>query len=126
MTTDMLAGYRATMFDGEPGTDWLRHAWRALKVYVRRAGRAIESGNLAQKADAIDKADRLLILLSGILDTGDGAKLGPKLMDVYASLHATLLRANIGDDLQALGEFEQAIDALARDMLIPPRIPTAA
>jgi flagellar biosynthetic protein FliS len=126
MTVEMLAGYRATMFDGEPGLDWLRQAWRALKLYARKAGRAIEAGNLAEKGEAVHKADELLLLLTGILDTGEGSRLGPKLMAIYTSLHATLLRANLNNDAQALVDFEQAIDALARDMLSQSRIPTAA
>jgi flagellin-specific chaperone FliS len=79
-----------------------------------------------EKAAMIDRASRLLVLLSGILDTGPGTKLGPKLMRIYGALQRSLLHANINNDVEALLEFEQAIDALARDMIRNAKIPAAA
>lgn len=126
MKIEMLAGYRATMFDGDAGLDWLRHGWRGLRLYGRKAKAAILAGNHVHKAEMIDRADRLLALMAGILDTGDGATLGPLLMTIYAKLHMTLLRANVNSDTEALDEFEQVIDILARDMLHGMKIPVAA
>src|SRR5271165_6365797 len=98
MTNETVDGYRATMFDGEPGLDWLRPGWRALRLYGRKAKAAIEADDIALKAQMIHRADKLLTLMTGILDTGNGATLGPLLMNIYAQLGLTLLRANADND----------------------------
>ena len=91
------------MFDGETELDWLRHGWRALRLYGRKAKAAILAGDMALKAEMMIRADRLLVLMTGILDTGPGTTLGPALMKIYATLQTTLLRANIQNDAAALG-----------------------
>jgi flagellin-specific chaperone FliS len=120
MMMDMTAGYRAAMFDGATELDWLRHGWRALRLYGRKAKAAILSGDMALKAEMVIRADRLLVLMTGILDTGPGTTLGPALMKIYATLQATLLRANIQNDAAALDEFDRAVEVLVRDMLEMP------
>jgi len=122
----MIAGYRATMFDGEAGVDWLRPGWRALRQYGRKARAAIEAGDIVLKAQMIYRADRLLLLMTGILDTGPGTTLGPALMKIYTALQANLLRANINDDVSALDEFDRAIEMLTRDLVHDSRTVTAA
>ena len=117
MMMDMTAGYRATMFDGAAELDWLRHGWRALRLYGRKAKAAILAGDIAQKAEMIVRADRLLVLMTGLLDTGPGTTLGPALMNIYTTLQTALLRANIQNDAAALDEFDRAIEILVRDML---------
>ena len=126
MTTEMMTGYRATMFDGEAGLNWLRPGWRGLRLYARKAKEAIKTGDTAFKADMIHRADQLLTLMSGMLDTGAGTTLGPVLMNIYASLHLNLLRANIDNDTAALDEFDQAIDKLMRDILQTSEVSAAA
>jgi flagellar biosynthetic protein FliS len=120
MMMDMIAGYRATMFDGETELDWLRQGWRALRLYGRKAKAAILAGDMALKAEMIVRADQLLVLMTGILDTSPGTTLGPALMNIYTMLQATLLRANVQNDTSALDEFDHAIENLVRDMLETP------
>jgi len=117
MTNETVDGYRATMFDGEPGLGWLRPGWRALRLYGRKAKAAIEAGDIALKAQMIHRADKLLILMTGILDTGGGTTLGPLLMNIYTQLGLTLLRANTNNDTAALDDFETALATLDREML---------
>jgi flagellar biosynthetic protein FliS len=117
MMMDMIAGYRATMFDGETELDWLRHGWRALRLYGRKAKTAIQAGDVALKAEMVMRADRLLVVMTGILDTAPGTTLGPALMNIYTALQASLLRANIQNDVAALEEFDRALETLVRDML---------
>lgn len=117
MTTEMIAGYKAGMFDGKPDVSWLRPGWRGLRLYGRRAKAAIEAGDIAAKAEMIARADELLNVMTGILDTDPGATLGPALMTIYAALRFTLLRANTEDSLTALDDFETALAFLDHDMI---------
>jgi flagellin-specific chaperone FliS len=116
MNLYMASGYRAGLFDGEAGLNWLRPGWRGLRLYARKARHAIEQGDLAHKADMITRADKLLTLMTGILDTGHGTTLGPALMNIYTALRENLLRANLNDDTDALSDFESALLVLDRDM----------
>ncbi len=84
MMMDMIAGYRTTLFDGEEELDWLRHGWRGLRLYARKAKAAMLNGDMVLKAEMLNRADRLLVLMTGILDTGAGTTLGPLLMQIYA------------------------------------------
>ncbi len=121
MSMDMISEYRATMFDGEADIGWLRQGWRGLRQYGRRARAAVEAGDIATKAAMIARADELLNLMSGILDTGDDTSLGPALMTIYSALRFTLLRANTENtpeaSLAALNDFEAALAYLDRDMI---------
>jgi len=116
MNPQLTSGYRAGLFDGEAGLNWLRPGWRGLRLYARKARHAIEQGDLIHKADMIMRADKLLTLMSGILDTGHGTTLGPALMNIYGALRENLLRANVHDDVNALKDFESALLVLDRDM----------
>jgi flagellar biosynthetic protein FliS len=120
MMIDTVAGYRATLFDGEAELAWLRQGWRALRLYGRKAKSAMLAGDMALKGQMITRADQLLVLMTGILDTAPGTTLGPKLMTIYGVLQTTLLRANLQNDTAALDEFDQAIENLVRDMLEMP------
>lgn len=119
--TDLVSTYRATMFDGPAGLAWLRQGWRALRQYGRRAHRAAEENDTAIKSAMIARADELLNVMSGILDTSEGTILGPALMTIYAALRFTLLRANTAADkenaIAALQDFEAALAILDRDMI---------
>ncbi len=68
----------------------------------------------------IIRADQLLVLMTGMLDTGPGTTLGPALMKIYGVLQTTLLRANLQNDAAALDEFDRALETLVRDMLETP------
>lgn len=114
---DLISTYRATMFDGTADLAWLRQGWRGLRQYGRRARLAIEEGDTATKAAMIARADALLTVMSGILDTSEGTTLGPALMTIYAALRFTLLRANTEDSVTALQDFEAALAILDRDMI---------
>jgi flagellin-specific chaperone FliS len=105
------------MFDGTADLAWLRQGWRGLRQYGRRARLAIEEGDTATKAAMIARADALLTVMSGILDTSEGTTLGPALMTIYAALRFTLLRANTEDSVTALQDFEAALAILDRDMI---------
>ena len=126
MSTEMITGYRAAMFDGEPNINWLRPGWRGLRLYGRRAKAAILDGNMPHKAEMLNRADQLLTLMGGILSTEDGTTLGPALASIYAAMHLTLLRANINNDLSALDDFERALETLDREMLNHPEMAEAA
>jgi flagellin-specific chaperone FliS len=115
MTRDIY-GYQAAMFDGQPGVHWLRQAWRALRHYARQAAEAIETGDRTRQVDMIMRADRLLTLLTGLLDTSEDAVLGARLQSIYGALQSALFRANSGNDAAELRGFEQAVDELARCM----------
>lgn len=114
---DTITGYRAGMFDGKADISWLRQGWRGLRFYGRMAKAAIEAGDIAAKADMINRADALLDVMAGILDTEPGTTLGPALMTIYTALRFTLFRANIENDPSALDDFETALAILDRDMI---------
>jgi flagellin-specific chaperone FliS len=116
MTMHMMTEYRAGMFDGETSLGWLRPGWRGLKLYVRKAKAAIGTGDIMQKAEMINRADQLLVLMAGLLDTGAGTTLGPALLRIYQAIGAMLLRANLDNDIVALDNIETALAALERDM----------
>jgi len=126
MTSKAAIGYRDALFDGAPSLDWLRPGWRGLRLYGRRARQAIEAGDILHKAEMIGRADRLLVFMSGILDTEETTTLGPALMSVYGALQNALLRANVNDDTSALDEFDKALAVLAKDMLNEPESTIAA
>ncbi len=117
MTMHMMAEYRAGMFDSETSLGWLRPGWRGLKLYVRKAKAAITAGDVAAKAEMINRADRLLTLMAGLLDTSTGTTLGPALMRVYDAIAQLLLRANLNNDTAALDDIEKALATLDHDML---------
>jgi flagellin-specific chaperone FliS len=119
--TDLISTYRAAMFDGMADIAWLRQGWRGLRQYGRRACLAIEENDIGTKAAMIARADELLNVMSGILDTSEGTTLGPALMTVYSALRFTLLRANTETNMEsattALQDFEAALAILDRDMI---------
>lgn len=119
--TDLITTYRATMFDGAADLAWLRQGWRGLRQYGRRARLAIEEHDPATKAAMLARADELLTVMSGILDTSEGAILGAALMTIYSALRFTLLRANTEtgteNSIAALQDFEEALAILDRDMI---------
>jgi flagellin-specific chaperone FliS len=116
MTMDMISEYRASMFDGTADVNWLRQGWRGLRFYGRKAKAAIETGDISAKAMMIARADELLNLMCGILDTSDDGALGPALLTVYSALRFTLLRANTENSTAALDDFEAALSILDHDM----------
>lgn len=120
MTRDIY-GYRAAMFDGEAGVHWLHTAWRALRYYARKAAEAIEAGDRRTQAEMILRADRLLTLLTGLLDSGQDAALGVRMLRIYTALQTTLFQANSSNDARVLAGFDEAVDALARGMLRDPK-----
>jgi flagellin-specific chaperone FliS len=128
--TDTITNYRAAMFDGTADLAWLRQGWRGLRQYGRRARLAIEENDTATKAAMIARADELLNVMSGILDTSEGSTLGPALMTIYAALRFTLLRANtetiMATAASALEDFEAALAILDRDMIKPSESVLAA
>ncbi len=113
---DIINEYRASMFDGQADVAWLRQGWRGLRLYGRRARLAIAAGDVATKAIMLARADDLLTLMSGILDTSDASTLGQALMTIYSALRYTLLRANTENSLSALDDFEAALAILDQDM----------
>ena len=112
--------YRVTMFDGEPNLRMLQQGWRALRYYGRRARQAIEDGDTAVKAQMIARADELLTVMSGVLDTSENAKLGAALMTIYSALRFTLFRANTESSLEALRDYDVALSLLDQDLAEKP------
>jgi len=117
MNAEMITGYRAGLFDGKPDLGWLRQGWRALRLYGRKAKAAMEAGDTASKADMIAKADQLLNVMTGILETDSGGTLGPALMTIYTALRYALLRANLENSFAALADYDAALAILDRDMI---------
>lgn len=109
--------YRTAMFDGELNLRMLQQGWRALRYYGRRAKQAMEAGDLPTKAQMIARADELLNVMSGVLDTTENAKLGNALMTIYSALRFTLFRANTENSLDALHDYDVALSLLDRDMV---------
>jgi len=105
------------MFDEAGSTDWIRQGWRGLRQYGRQAAAAIEAGDPILKARMIFRANALLDVMTGILDSEDEAALGVRLMKIYTALRLSLLRANVSDDLEALADYDTALTELDRDML---------
>lgn len=114
---DQMTGYRAGFFDGDAEIGWLRHGWRGLRLFGRRAQAAHEAGDLAAKAEFIARADRLLTLMTGVLQTEREAPLGNTLLRVYDALRLNLFRANTENDMDALRDFELALSRLDHDMI---------
>jgi flagellar biosynthetic protein FliS len=117
MTNDPMTAYRAGMFDGEAGIEWLSQGWRGLRQYGRKAKAAIEAGDVTTKAAMIARADQLLNVMTGILESEPGSALGAALMTIYTALRFNLLRANIENNTAALDDFEAALAILDRDMI---------
>ena len=117
MTANPIAEYRAGMFDGEPGIDWLRPGWRSLRLYGQWARAAIEAGDVHLKGKMIVLADRLLTVMSGILDTSDGTTLGPAMMRIYDRLRFCLWKANIKNDCEALDDYDHALQTIDQEFL---------
>lgn len=122
MTTTMISSYRTSMFDGEPGISWLRPGWRGLRLYGQKAKAAIQDGDVILKADMISRADQLLNVMSGILDTGADTKLGPALMTIYDALRLSLLKANVNNDCGALTDFDEALRTLDQEFSRPTNL----
>jgi flagellin-specific chaperone FliS len=116
-SSDRIAEYRAAMFDGEPGISWLRPGWRSLRHYGQRAKAAILAGDIVMKADMIVRADRLLTVMSGILDTRGGTTLGPAMMNIYDRLRFCLWKANSKNDCAALDDYDLALQAIDQEFL---------
>jgi flagellin-specific chaperone FliS len=112
-----LVLYREGFFDGKTDIAWLAQGWKALRLYGRRAGAAIETEDMVTKAQMLGKAGQLLVVMSGILQTADGQALGQALMTIYTALQYTLLRANLENSLAALDDFDRALALLDRDMM---------
>jgi flagellin-specific chaperone FliS len=117
MSTDIIAEYRAKMFDGEPDIAWLRPGWRSLRFYGQQAKAAIEAGDVVLKASMIVSADQLLTIMSGALDTGTGTTLGPAMMSIYDRLRSCLWKANIKNDCVALDDYDQALQTIDQEFL---------
>jgi len=117
MMSHTSSSYRASLFDGEPSLAWLRPGWRGLRLYGQRAKAAIETGDLRLKSEMISRADQLLTVMTGILETGSEAALGPALMRIYDALRLALLRANVSNDCAALDDFDQSLQAMDQDFL---------
>jgi len=117
MASDLIADYRASMFDGEPGIGWLRPGWLSLRMYGKQTKAAIEAGDVVLKADMIVRADRLLTVMSGIVDTGSGTTLGPAMKRIYDKLRFCLWKANIKNDLAALDDYDQALQTIDQEFL---------
>ena len=114
-SSELIADYRASMFDGEPGINWLRPGWYSLRLYGQRAKAAIEAGDVVLKANMIVRADQLLTIMSGVLDTGPGTTLGPAMMSIYDRLRLCLWKANIKNDCAALDDYDQALQTIDRE-----------
>ncbi len=112
-----LVLYREGFFDGKPDVAWLSQGWKALRLYGRRARQAIQTADMVTKAQMLDKAGQLLVVMSGILETDSDQSLGMALMTIYTALQFTLLRANLENSLAALDDFDRALALLDRDMM---------
>lgn len=112
-----LNAYREALFDGAADIAWLSQGWRGLRLYGRKAREAILAGDMAAKAAMIYRADQLLNVMSGILDSSGDSALGHRLMTLYTALRYDLLQANAENNLAALDDYESALARLDRDMI---------
>lgn len=118
--------YRMTMFEGETSLRMLQQGWRALRYYGKRAHQALETGDVQTKAQMIARADDLLNIMSGLLDTTENAKLGKALMTIYSALRFTLFRANTYNSLDALRDYDIALSLLDQDLVKTPESTTVS
>jgi flagellin-specific chaperone FliS len=65
----------------------------------------------------IVRADQLLTVMSGILDTGAGTTLGPAMMSIYDRLRFCLWKANSKNDCSALDDYDQALQTIDEQFL---------
>lgn len=105
-----------SIFDGEPGIAIIRHGWRGLRIYGRRAQVAIETGDLTAKHENISRAQNLLVLMQGILVTEKESSLGHSLKTIYTALQGRLLEANIKNSLVPLQDYDKALAQLTTDL----------
>ena len=117
MITDTSSRYRENLFDSSASIDWLRPGWRALRLYARKAKQAIEAGDRLAKAEMLSRADQLLTIMTGILDTGDSSPLGQSLARIYSALRLALLDANMENSLEPLDDFDRALRVLDSEFL---------
>jgi len=75
----------------------------------------MEQGDIKTQAEMINRADRLLTIMSGILDTSDGAKLGQSLQTIYSALQFCLFKAIAEGSIQALDDYDMALSQLDRN-----------
>jgi flagellar biosynthetic protein FliS len=105
-----------TMMSEEPSLDWVEKGWRAIAFYLRTARMAIDKNNLAEKLEAVGKAERLLALLSAITPRDKDSALGSKIGSLYDTFQITLVNANADDDVAALKNIEAALAELEKIM----------
>ncbi|GAB0114414.1 flagellar protein FliS [Acidisoma sp. C75] len=108
----IVTAYRSSMFDGAADVDWLRSGWRALRLYGHKAKTAIEEDDLLLKAEMISRADKLLTVMTGIVDMSPGSLLGQSLSRIYNALRLALLEANITNQSNPLDDFDAALRTL--------------
>lgn len=80
--------------------------------YLRRARLAIEHGDLATKAQSMDKAYQLTAHLLASIDFENGGEIAQNLDSLYRFLLNQLAQANIFDDLQALDACRPVVEDL--------------
>jgi flagellin-specific chaperone FliS len=117
MTIEIVIRYRESRFDGEASIDWLRPGWRALRFYGCQAKQAIAIGDMPAKAEMLSCADRLLTIMTGILDQGSDNVLGQSLARIYCALRLALLDANMENTIDPLDDFDRALRFLDSALL---------
>ncbi len=110
------SNYNTALVD-EPAMPLILRGWRSLRLYGFHAKKAIEDNDLKKKIDMISRIDELLTVMSGIVSVkSEDDKLGIALKQIYTALRYTILKANARNDIQALEDFDKALEQLEGDI----------
>lgn len=116
---DVATSYKtSTAMSEEPDEGWIARGVRGVQSHLRRALKAMEDGDIAAKADAMDKACQLMFLLIDITPTGEENPLGAALSKAYQELHFGMVQANAENDTDMLRAILRECGGLSKDLAI--------
>jgi flagellin-specific chaperone FliS len=110
-----LTSINESYFDAPEDISWLRLGWRGIRTHARRAKQAIIEERTLDKIGHIAKAEKLIIVMQGILPPDENSRLAMSLRTIYQALHGNLLKANSQNSVDALNDLEVALNQLDRD-----------
>jgi flagellar biosynthetic protein FliS len=110
---DGLAAYRTVEGFGAEPQEFMKMALDAARTFLVQAEQAIAAGDRPKKAKALGSAGRVLEFMLGLSGIERG-ELSDCLASVYHYVLAAILKANAGDDREAVVAGRVVLDELAR------------
>ncbi len=107
-----VAAYRSTRAVGMDPARMVALGFDGLSEYLRRAYQGFESGDVSARAQALDRAFRVVEHLLAALDFEAGGELAMNLEGLYRFLLDRLARANIFNDPELLAECRPVVENL--------------